>query len=619
MNGPVQRVRVNDAKKQGPGRVCVLCGKAFADQDAFHRHSCAADNGLRSLIATGNEPVSLAMVGRMVYNHNPFYLVSVALVLTGLNRSFQASDIWVDTWVPMGILLAYTVLMGATAVAIVRFGEVWEDARSILLCLAGLLLCLSVGMDEILMRDGGWPVLASMVAAGIGIGLCEGLRRGVGIRLPWRWLAPWYGMLALLFIYPAVPAMLSLADWQAAVRWSLVGFPVAAGAMVLGLLPAVRRGETYGRDNGSPWPLLPWMVSAAAVAGALAKTYLLTLSFYPGRGEGGFGSLSSPWAPWLVAPIAVAVAVVLMEAGRAWRREALAWTGSAVLLGTGLLAWITGSDAARDLAVDTVGDAPLVVAWMVTGVFAVAWLRTVRGAQLGTAAALLLAAGRAFRGVSGESPAWTVGGVGAVSEAAVLLPVAGLAVLAGMLAWRSRAAFWALLSGWCVVIGFAVGLRDTGFTAMHGAVPWHLGLVTALAVGLACDDDVARWIRRGCAGLVVALAAGALLAPNVSSGVSWGAVTGYCFGLMAAAAVAWVARPHWYFLAAAGGVLVLGTLRGGLGLWSAAETLRFRGEGPFLWGMGCFAMAVLISSIKGRIWQRLAAAARRWNQGAAAL
>jgi hypothetical protein len=70
---------------------------------------------------------------RWVSTSNPFYVLSAALFLAGLRVSFAAQSSEVDTWALMAGLTGYTILLAVTACLLVRFGNVWDDVRTVLL------------------------------------------------------------------------------------------------------------------------------------------------------------------------------------------------------------------------------------------------------------------------------------------------------------------------------------------------------------------------------------------------------------------------------------------------------------------------------------------------------
>ena len=119
--------------EDGVNWTCPKCGRRFATESGRANHSClggpaqwpARTNG-------GNSPSALAAV-RLVYNNNPFYLISAGLVLYSLHIAFPAGDPAAYSWTLLGVLAGYTALVVATAIAVVRLGRVWDDARTVIL------------------------------------------------------------------------------------------------------------------------------------------------------------------------------------------------------------------------------------------------------------------------------------------------------------------------------------------------------------------------------------------------------------------------------------------------------------------------------------------------------
>ncbi len=70
---------------------------------------------------------------RWICTSNPFYVLSAGLFLVGLWISFGAQAEEVQTWSLMSGLAGYTVLLAVTACLLVRFGNVWDDVRTVLL------------------------------------------------------------------------------------------------------------------------------------------------------------------------------------------------------------------------------------------------------------------------------------------------------------------------------------------------------------------------------------------------------------------------------------------------------------------------------------------------------
>jgi hypothetical protein len=95
----------------------------------------------------------------LLYTHNPFYLLSTAFVLHGSARWMQAASQvgGYDSWLLIGLVAGYVLMMAATAAVIVRAGMVWEDARSILLLVPALFFELSLTFDDPLVEPGRGP------------------------------------------------------------------------------------------------------------------------------------------------------------------------------------------------------------------------------------------------------------------------------------------------------------------------------------------------------------------------------------------------------------------------------------------------------------------------------
>src|SRR5436309_1330372 len=95
---------------------------------------------------TASRPLSvvrpLVWLLEHLYNHNPFYVLSAALLLFGLDAIFQdryalahPNAISFNSWLSLGVLAVYALVLAGTGILIVRLGQVWDDARTILLTL----------------------------------------------------------------------------------------------------------------------------------------------------------------------------------------------------------------------------------------------------------------------------------------------------------------------------------------------------------------------------------------------------------------------------------------------------------------------------------------------------
>ena len=199
---------------------------------------------------------------RWVSTSNPFYVLSAGLFLAGLWISFGTQYEEVRTWALMSGLGGYTLLLAVTACVLVRFGNVWDDVRTLLLLVVLMFLATSVTFDEVLVFDPVRGYLCYIIGLLFAIGVSEGLLRGIRLALPVRFRAPYYLILSLFFLYPLALRPFLADPHGEALLWGLFGFSPIAGLLFLTLLPAIHRGPDYVRDNGSPWrwPLYPWVL-----------------------------------------------------------------------------------------------------------------------------------------------------------------------------------------------------------------------------------------------------------------------------------------------------------------------------------------------------------------------
>jgi len=126
-----------------------------------------------------------------LYNQNPFYLISAALVLYGFSVSVTQEEL---TNSPLAL----------SAWAIVRFGKVWDDARSILMVLLLLLLALSSSVDSFCMTKPQTALALATAGFAFAVVLSEFLIRSMGIKFGRRLRGPLYAMLGVSFFFPLV-------------------------------------------------------------------------------------------------------------------------------------------------------------------------------------------------------------------------------------------------------------------------------------------------------------------------------------------------------------------------------------------------------------------------------
>lgn len=567
-------------------------------------------------------------IAKFLYNHNPFYLISACLFVYGLQAVFRPGEVnllfdrfevaYIDPWYLMFGLCSVTLLMGVTAYLIVRFGKVWDDARSLVLVLLLMFLAISVSFDEIVTLA-SWDDESVRDAVGLlGFGLCfaialsECLLRGLGIRLPWSYRGPLYAFLGLFFTFPlwVSPEVADVSMDQA--RWRVAAFPMLAGVITLALLPAVRQGRMALRNNGTPWkwPWIPWPVFVFIAGAVCFRSYSLAISFDLGKAKAQFWD--SSFGLYFLIPFLIPVLFVLLEIGLVERIKRLQ---NGTLLAAPLLLlvaypWLgpwtryyTYSHFAYEF-VEAAGS-PVFLALMGLLVFyGYAWLRGLRRAETGFVAMLLLAVfvGPASFGVRTFEPSF------ADAQAWPLIALGLLEIGLGIHRRNSREV---LVGAWSLSLAVGLIVAETEMAGFKASITFHLLLVSVLVIATAFRDEFAKRLQLVAAGGIATASMTAILA-GPRFGLPVESVGGYVGGMTVLAFAYGLQFRSWPFLAV--GVL---NCCGGLasaGIWTVRGLRQLsvsEGIKPLLWAMACFSVAVLISTLKGGMAERLQA---RWSQ-----
>ena len=439
---------------------------------------------------------------RVLYNHNPFYVVSAALVFWGLRSSFDTSHGTFNAW-PLTLCLgAFTLLLVATAVLIIRWGKVWEDARSILLLVVLMFLGMSVTFDSILANDGTiakWYYLGGLAFA---VAVTESALRLLPLRLPALYRVPFYLIVGLFYLYPLVMTGRLNTPSDTTLQWQLFGFSTVAALIFLTLLPAVRRGAGYANDNLSPWrwPLFPWTLFGVLGLCVCLRAYYLCQSLHF------VGYANSIFGGYFLAPMMLAAAVLFVEGGRV--------TGSQLATRAGMLlplvtAAISGLGHRHDwvyldfltLFQQVTHATPLFIAVVAAIIFyAVAAVRHVHraGDILLVSVALLTFMGPQTLTFSELH----------IEQTWPLALVSATQLIVGLRRWQS----YRVAVGACVMlVASIIEWQGTWFTSHLAMIPLHLLLATFLFTGMLFTDDVARRLRRWSAAMMAALALLAIL------------------------------------------------------------------------------------------------------------
>jgi hypothetical protein len=541
-----------------------------------------------------------------LYNHNPFYVISALLMLFAVRNAYGTQEIGsINCWLMLGVLCGYTALLSFIGVLIVRCGKVWEDARSIFVVVLLLFLATSVSADDLFVkmesRTGGLLLLLGCYF--FSALTTEGVFRGVGIRLGWLYRLPYHLLIALFFFAPWWTSPELHPRSPMAMEWLIVAFPVASAALVLMLLPAVRRGSAYLANNGTPWPwpLFPWIGFGVLIVAHALRSFAMCMTFGPrgpiwlpsSSGSGReFINFDTMWGPYFLIPLAFAVLVLILEGTltsgntRLQRRVMI----SAPLLLLMALPFSTGP-VFRDFfeRLTSVIASPLWIAlglvWLLYGR---AWLANVRYAGSGLMSATLL---YSVVGLATTGPA----------TATPLQPWPWLLVGAALLiSGFKRSSLRQAAGAAMFVIGLRTLLPETDLAGFRNAVSLHVLWAAIVVIGFTTRDHATRLMQ--CLGAVLFPLAALAVSASPSADTlpaSWkltyvAILAGVALGI----AVLFRSRVYRYAVIA-------------IGVATAFEmaTLAYRGSASlfgraamtsFLWSLALLLIGLLISAHKAR-------------------
>jgi hypothetical protein len=426
---------------------------------------------------------------RWVCTSNPFYVLSALVFCLGLWVSFGSQAEAAQTWALLLGMAGYTLLLAVTACLLVRFVGVWDDVRTVLLLVVLMIMATSVTFDEVLARDPARGLASYALGLLVAVTVSEGILWGIRLELPLLFRVPYHGILALFFLFP--PAISPLLDQARSeeLAWAMFSFAPAAGLVFLTLLPAIRRGRDYVRDNGSPWAWAwyPWSLFVVLGFGVVARSALICWSMHHlplGPTE------PYIFGPYFLVPFGLAIGVLLLEIGLVEQCQgALA---IALVLPAGLLLltvaghrpdpvyqWFLGRFIAR------LGGTPLYLTLLASaGFYAYAVLRRVPMAFDALTVALAT-----FAFVSPHT--LDLGELVAPGA----LPIVAVAVAQTAVGLKRKSACRCLVGAGCWVASVMIVLPASGTGGHPGPIAFHLALIAALAVGAAFDDRIGRSLR----------------------------------------------------------------------------------------------------------------------------
>jgi hypothetical protein len=540
-----------------------------------------------------------------IYSHNPFYAISAVLMLLAVRNAYGELEIGaINCWLMMGVLAAYTSLLAGIGVLIVRKARIWEDARSILLLLLVLFLAVSISADDLFVKmeshtGGTLLLLCGYLFSAV---LSEIVLRAMRVRMraAYRW--PYHALLLLFYVAPWWCSPELHPRSTAALEWTILSFPVAAALLILCLVPAVRRGADYVRDNGTPWnwPWFPWTAFGVMIAAVALRTFALCMTFGPSgpiwiylKGGGRLISFDTMWGPYFLIPPALAVLVLLLEAGittanRRLVERVLRWCPLLLLLAVPISSGPVFRDFLQDVT-QTAGSPLWLTVCLLVAFFGWARLRGEREAERGLAAMLTLLSivGPRTHGLGTliEPAAWPFALIGAV------------ALLQGL---RRRSS--ALSTAGVAALAFAVWiiLPHTIAAGYRMTISYHVLWVAVIAFGLVFRDRFADVLRIVGALQMPLAAAIVLIGPRAADvPISWRLA--YVAALtIACLVIARTWRSRWYLYAFTS-LLAMGCYGVAvLGFRSAVQELGRASVTAFAWSAAALLTAFLISAHKAR-------------------
>lgn len=535
---------------------------------------------------------------RWVCTKNPFYVTSAGLFLAGLWISFKDPAEDEETWALMTGLVGYTILLAVTACLLVRFGNVWDDVRTVLLLVVLMFLATSVTFDEVLVIDPARGYACYLVGLLFAVGVSEGVLRGIRLALPALFRIPYYLILSLFFLYPL--ALRPLVDpgfpHSEALMWGLFCFSSVAGLVFLTLLPAIRRGPDYVKGNGSPWrwPLYPWVLFGLLALAVPGRAYFFCWSMHPVALVNVHDLI---FGPYFLGPFGLAIAVLLLEIGLvSGRRDVL---GVVLLVPLGLVFIALAGQRPDPLYQE---------------------FRTIFSQRLGADPlylTLLASTGFYFYSVCRRVPLASEALTGSLAVLAFVEPKtmnSGELLLPPMLLPILLASVWQLWLGlwrrqsWHCLIGSGGLVAAAGLILSEAAVPYsglavfHLAMLVMLIIGAAFNDALAHALRALGSALVLVTCLAAIFAEPPPTIPEW-LITAYPLALACLlAGYGWLLG-EWPALLIAAFIpvcwLAIAGVRGYLIL-----RLMIKGLDYLAVSLALFALAVLMSLIKSRLLSR---------------
>jgi intracellular septation protein A len=434
-------------------------------------------------------------VRQMLYSQNPFYLLSVCFVLHGSGIWYRANSHSHSPWILSGIIAAYIFMMAGAGFSIVKWGKVWDDARSILLILLALFLELGMTADDVIIGDRAMGQIMALAAWLFSAAVSEFILIGLGIRLRTLYRIPFHLLLAVILLYPIVIVQGEYLHDAAQNNLTIFLFSPIVAAILLSLVPAIRQGASYVKDNGTPWawPLFPWSLFVFLTAIAVFRLYALCLSFDPVLDVSWSAALElqNSFSGVYLVPILLAVSVLCLEGylstdSQGARRVGLMLPFLAILLAAPEIVK-SGDVTLSGRFIEQVTTDFASPVWITTlascSILFYAMFHRVKSSDIALSASLVLFAFLSPK----ESDFRSLGDAASFP----ILIAAAIQVFAG---WQRRSSLQVFGGLLClVVVGLTLLRIEDRFSQI--LVTWYLTLAAVLVVGLSMNDLFAFAMR----------------------------------------------------------------------------------------------------------------------------
>ena len=563
-------------------------------------------NQSRSNLFANQVDIDLEKFIKKSFLANPFYLVSASLVLYASTRLFNTGNVFINNLIPLAIMAGYTALLAGTAIFIAKLGKVWDDAGTLLQINVMLFMAISVGLDGKVIENTsegiGW------IAAGLAVMLAisEMIFNGLSLKIPKIFRTAYYTLMGLYFVYPWALAEL-VTVYEKNKQPAIIGmllFPVIGAVIfVLTLTPLIRKGPEIFNKLGAPWSQwrFPASIFSLILIGYGCRTYLNTISFYGGRGVGPYSAMQTGFDAYMLIPLLVVVAVLMIETGI---NRKINWLKAvAMFVPVVILFFIADHPRFEDnLFLKILGNYayPLLFAWIsIIIIYLYAWYRRVPCASICSGASIFVSAlsiNRIYAANMSEKP---LDGVTMFVCAALLISLVIMTI--SMYSWnRMFGIVWGASQG---LISFWIIFSDYWFfKAFHGAIPITAVYLSLLVCSTFVQGKLGEVLRLivGIALPVLCLAASVYGAKNSAIYMLF-ITTGYCLLLIGIMLAMAFYGHHMAFLISGAVCLLFPAIQSMIIVYSK---LNGTGGRAMFWAMLFFVAALLISMAKGRMFHK---------------